>query len=124
MPPCDFYVSNPAFVVEFDESQHFTQARHTTLSLYRPEFTVGFPVEKWMELCRLIDAKDDDPPDRDERRAWYDTLRDLVPPLQGLKPTVRVYAGEFRWCSLNSESKPDQEAFSSILKERLPPPRG
>lgn len=120
MPPCDFYIPNPSFILEFDESQHFTQARHVTLSLYRPEFRVGFPITQWLELCRLIDARDNDPPDRDERRAWYDTLRDLIPPVHGLKPTVRVYSDEFRWCSLDSGSKKDQETFCSILKQRLP----
>jgi len=121
IPPCDFYVSDPAFILEFDEGQHFTHARHVSLSLYPPEFEVGFPVARWKELCRFIDAKDDEPPDRDERRAWYDTLRDFVPALHGLKPTVRVYAKEFRWCSLDSESKRDQETFYSILGERLAP---
>ena len=120
MPPCDFFVPDPPFILEFDESQHFTEARRETLSLYRPEFKVGFPVSRWLDLCSLIDAKDDDPPDRDERRAWYDTLRDLVPALHGLRPTVRIYAGEFPWCSLDSGSKRDQENFCSILDRRLP----
>jgi len=120
VPPCDFYVANPPFILEFDESQHFTHARHVSLSHYPPEVKVGFPVSRWKELCRLIDARDDEPPDRDERRAWYDTLRDLVPTLHGLNPTVRVYANEFRWCSLNSESKIDRETFYSILQDRLP----
>lgn len=120
MPPCDFYIPKPAFILEFDESQHFTQARHVALSLYRPDFKAGFPVSQWLELCCLIDARDNDPPDRDERRAWYDTLRDLVPVLHGLEPTVRIYSDEFRWCSLDSESNRDQETFCSILKQRLP----
>jgi hypothetical protein len=122
LPPCDFYIPNPPFILEFDESQHFTQARHVTLSLYQPEFKVGFPISQWLELCSLIDARDNDPPDRDERRAWYDTLRDLVPMLHGLKPTVRIYSNEFRWCSLDSGSKRDQERFCSILKQRLENP--
>ncbi len=122
LPPCDFYISDPPFTLEFDESQHFTEARLVTLSLYRPEFKVGFPITQWKELCRLIDAKDDEPPDRDERRAWYDTLRDLVPTLHGLKPTARIYSNEFRWCLLESSSKKDRETFCSILKQRLPMP--
>jgi hypothetical protein len=24
MPPCDFYISDPPFILEFDESQHFS----------------------------------------------------------------------------------------------------
>jgi hypothetical protein len=120
VPPCDFYIPNPGFILEFDESQHFTQARHVSLCFYPSEFRVGFSITHWLHLCRLLDAKDDDPPDRDERRAWYDTLRDLVPALHGLKPTVRVYSNEFRWCSLDSDSESDQETFCSVLKQRLP----
>jgi hypothetical protein len=120
MPPCDFYIPKPAFILEFDESQHFTQARHVSLSLYGPEIKVGFPIGRWLELCCLIDARDNDPPDRDERRGWYDTLRDLVPAVHGLRPTVRVYANEFRWCSLDMRSKRDRETFRSVLNERLP----
>jgi hypothetical protein len=120
MPPCDFYVPASAFILEFDESQHFTQARRLTLSLYPAQVEVGFPLGEWMHLCSVINASDDEPPDRDERRAWYDTLRDLLPAIHGLKPTVRLCWNEFRWCSLDSESKGDQERFRGILKQRLP----
>lgn len=120
VPPCDFYVPDPRFIVEFDESQHFSRPRLVALSLYPPELKIGFPLARWQELCRLIDAKDDTPYDRDERRAWYDTLRDLVPALQGFNPTVRLYADEFHWCALDSDSKEDQERLASVLKDRLP----
>jgi hypothetical protein len=120
VPPCDFYVPNPPFVLEFDESQHFSRPRLVSLSLYPKDFVSGFPIARWQELCRLIDAKDDTPFDRDERRAWYDTLRDLVPPLYGFTPTVRLYAVEFHWCALDSKSRKDQETFCSVLPERLP----
>jgi hypothetical protein len=120
VPPCDFYILNPPFVLEFDESQHFSHARLVSLSLYPPGFKSGFPLSRWKELCRVIDAKDDEPPDRDERRAWYDTLRDLIPPLHSFNPTVRLYANEFCWCSLDSASTGDLEKFCSILEERLP----
>jgi hypothetical protein len=120
VPPCDFYVPDPRFIVEFDESQHFSRPRLVTLSLYPLEFKAGFPVARWQELCCLIDAKDDTPYDRDERRAWYDTLRDLVPALHGFNPTVRLYTDELQWCALDSDSEEDQERFASVLKDRLP----
>ena len=120
MPPCDFYVPIPPFILEFDESQHFTQARLTALSLYPDEVKLGFSLHRWQKLCREIDARDDEPIDRDERRAWYDTLRDLVPALHGFNPTVRVFAGEFQWCSLDAASRKDRELFSAILDGRLP----
>ena len=120
VPPCDFYVSGPPFILEFDESQHFSRLRLVCLSLYPLDFTAGFPISRWKELCQVIDAQDDEPPDRDERRAWYDTLRDLVPTLHGFQPTVRLYENEYQWCSLDSASTRDQEVFCSILEERLP----
>ena len=45
---------------------------------------------------------------RDEQRAWYDTLRDLVPSIKGLRPTVRLYARDRAWCSLDPDSKEDR----------------
>jgi hypothetical protein len=106
--------------VEFDENQHFSAPRLVSLSLYPLEFKAGFPLLRWRELCLEIDAKDDEPFDRDERRAWYDVLRDLVPTVHGFCPTVRLYAGEFAWCSLDSSSAKDREIFSASLKGRLP----
>jgi hypothetical protein len=120
VPPCDYFVSDPPFILEFDESQHFSRPRLISLSHYPPEFKAGFSISRWQELCHAIDAKDGDPVDRDERRAWYDTLRDLVPTLHGFRPTVRLHADEHRWCALNSPSAQDQKTFASILKGRLP----
>ena len=120
LPPCDFYLPEPGFIVEFDESQHFTQPRSVTLRSYPLELKVGFSIAHWLDLCQRIDAKDNDPPDRDERRAWYDTLRDLVPTLHGFEPTVRLYSDAFRWCSLHKDSEKDRETFRSFLKLALP----
>ncbi|MGH7798118.1 MAG: hypothetical protein ACREQ2_24920 [Candidatus Binatia bacterium] len=119
MPPCDFYVSTPPFIVEFDESQHFTRARLITLSLY-PEMALGFSIPRWQELCREVDAQDDQPFDRDERRAWYDTLRDLVPAVHGFEPTIRLYAAQYPWCSLDTGSVAGPEQFGALLRN-LPP---
>jgi hypothetical protein len=120
VPPCDYYVSNPPFILEFDESQHFSRLRWLSLTLYPAAFRAGFPLSRWRELCFEINAEDDDPPDRDERRAWYDVLRDLVPTVHGFCPTVRLYAGEFAWCSLDCASAKDRAIFCSILQGRLP----
>jgi hypothetical protein len=120
VPPCDYYVSSPSFIVEFDESQHFSRPRWLSLTLYPAEFKAGFPLSRWRELCLEVNADDDDPPDRDERRAWYDVLRDLVPTVYGFCPTVRLYAGEFAWCSLDERSLKDREIFCFLLKDRLP----
>src|SRR5712692_8029693 len=120
VPPCDYYIPSRPFILEFDESQHFSRPRLVSLTLYPLDFKAGFSLSRWRELCREVNAEDDEPADRDERRAWYDVLRDLVPTLHGFHPTVRLYAGEFAWCSLDSASVKDREIFRSILKDRLP----
>jgi len=116
LPHCDFFVPNPGFIVEFDESQHFTICRKITLEMYPDELKLGFDRDRWIKLCEEINAKDNNPPYRDEQRAWYDTLRDFVPAIKGLKPTVRLFARDFRWCSLNSNNPSDVKRFKSLLK--------
>ena len=119
MPPCDYFISDPPFIVEFDENQHFSRSRLVTMVNYPEKMAVGFSVSRWQELCREIDATDDTPIDRDERRAWYDTLRDLVPTVHGFRPTVRLYAGEFDWCSLDAGSPHGLATFRALLQDRL-----
>jgi len=119
MPPCDYFISDPPFIVEFDENQHFSQPRLTTLSNYAENSPIGFSKSRWQELCRQLDARDDQPFDRDERRAWYDTLRDLLPTMHGFKPTVRLYAKEVEWCAF-TVTEAGIEQFRAQLSDRLP----
>ena len=118
---CDYWVPDPGFIVEFDEGQHFTRPRKLALSVYAPAHPLGFSAKRWMELCEHHDARDNDPRYRDEQRAWYDTLRDLVPSIQGLQPTVRLYARDRVWCSLDPDSREDREHFLKLMHERLAP---
>lgn len=115
VPPCDFHITDPPFILEFDESQHFSRPRLATLALYPDDLPLGFSARRWQELCREINAIDSSPIDRDERRAWYDTLRDLVPLLHGFLPTVRLYAGELQWCALKLSASEDRRAFLKRL---------
>jgi len=118
LPNCDFFVPNPGFIVEFDESQHFTIPRKIALQSYPTNFKLGFSLRKWISLCDKIKAKDNDPPYRDEQRAWYDTLRDFLPALKGLKPTGRLYSKEMQWCSLDPEDPNDVNKFKKIIENR------
>jgi hypothetical protein len=119
LPPCDYYVSDPPFILEFDENQHFSRPRLIALSLYPHELKLGFSVADWEALCRKLDAHDDEPFDRDERRAWYDTLRDVLPSLHGFAPTVRLYAGAYPWCSLDPASSRDRDRFFAWISGKL-----
>jgi len=118
MPNCDFWVPRPGFILEFDESQHFTDCRALALDGYPENVTFGFDKSLWLSHCRRIRATDHDPPFRDEQRAWYDTLRDFVPHVKGFHPTLRLFASEYRWCNLSPEKERDLETFRQILGER------
>ena len=96
----DFYVSSARFVLEFDESQHFTAPRAIALGAYPSALEVGFAVSDWINRCKQLDRHDNDPQDRDEQRAWLDTLRDFAPSAKGLHPLVRVFAGSEEWCEI------------------------
>ena len=115
---CDYFVPKPGFMVEFDESQHFTHLRERALSKYPESLPLGFDRDAWIALCREIRARDDDPPFRDEQRAWYDTLRDFLPTISPLLPTVRFYASEHAWCGLNPKNQEDVKKFRQILSDR------
>ena len=58
---CDFWVPDPGFIVEFDESQHFTSPRKLALSVYANEQPLGFSAERWIALCEHHDARDNAP---------------------------------------------------------------
>jgi hypothetical protein len=116
LPNVDFYVKDH-FILEFDESQHFTKPRLIALEKYPEKLSLGFDKNNWMELCKKLDRKDNDPPFRDEQRAWYDTIRDFFPVFIKHKPTVRLYASDFEWCSLDATKREDLETFKKLIGE-------
>jgi len=119
LPRCDFFVTTPGFILEFDESQHFTALRKVALLHYPPDLKLGFSKQDWITLCDHIRAKDNDPIYRDEQRAWYDTIRDFLVIIRGLKPTVRLYSQEMQWCSLNPAKIDDVNKFHTLLTNKF-----
>lgn len=115
LPPVDFYVIKDKFIVEFDESQHFTKPREIVLKNYPKNVNMGFDKERWIDLCTSLNKKDNDPPFRDEQRAWYDTIRDFIPEILGIGATVRLYVKDHIWCQLDSKSEEDRRIFQGIL---------
>jgi len=111
----DFFLPEQGIIVEFDESQHFTEPRKITISHYPSDIETGFSRETWMKHCDEIHAYDNDPPFRDEQRAWYDTLRDFIPERKGFQSTVRLYSRDMEWCTLDPEKSEDVEKFKEIL---------
>jgi len=119
---CDLYLPSANAIVEFDESQHFTAAREVALAQYPTSLPVGFDLQEWKNRCAAIDAKDNEPEFRDEQRAWYDSLRDFLPLIEGMSPTIRVFMGGFPWCSLDSRDPNDVAKFKKMLSPFLPVP--
>ena len=115
LPRVDFFIPSEKIIVEFDESQHFTEPRGIALSLYPKTKQYGFSVDRWRNLCRVLNKRDNDPPYRDEQRAWYDTLRDFAPQLWEAGKTIRLYSRDLVWCSLSLEKESDLEAFKNII---------
>ncbi|MDD4497017.1 MAG: hypothetical protein PHV51_02520 [Methanosarcinaceae archaeon] len=113
----DYYLPNQQLIVEFDESQHFTEARSITLGLYPDSLNTGFSVSEWQSLCQKLNTHDNNPPYRDEQRAWYDTLRDFLA-YNGYF-TVRLYAGEAVWCNLNPNNEVDVRRFKKMIAEKI-----
>nr|AAU83568.1 conserved hypothetical protein [uncultured archaeon GZfos31B6] len=119
LPNCDYFVPDPGFVVEFDESQHFTIPRKISLLSYPYKSESGFSLGRWAFICDKTRAKDNHPYYRDEQRAWYDTLRDFLPELTGnFKPTVRIYSKGIQWCSLDPNDPDDVARFKNIIEGR------
>jgi hypothetical protein len=110
---CDYYVKSLNCLVEIDESQHFTAPRGISLSLYPKRFKSGFNRDVWIKRCRQLDRHDNSPKDRDENRAWYETLRDILPPLLGMEPTIRIFAKDLVRC------EEDYKKIIGLLKKSI-----
>lgn len=100
-PECDFVIEAERIIIEYDERQHFSKARAICLSNYPKDITTFFDQSTWIKLCKEINAKDNDPIDRDETRAFYDTVRDVEAFRNGWY-LIRFYHGEFDWSDKNA----------------------
>lgn len=117
LPRVDFFVPKDSIIIEFDESQHFTRPREISLGLYPTDGRYGFSVKRWRALCNDLQKRDNDPPFRDEQRAWYDTLRDFAPMVLGKGNTIRLFARDFEWCSLKPNNELDLQRFRRMIGE-------
>ncbi len=101
---CDFYIPSEKLIVEYDERQHFTIQRAKALELYPPAISLEFNRQEWIETCNSIKATDPNPPYRDEQRAFYDSLRDILAAQNGYR-LVRFRQGDFDWTCHEAEEK-------------------
>jgi hypothetical protein len=108
---CDFYIPRANLIIEYDERQHFTEPRALTLELY-PSLSLGFDPRRWLNACREIRSRDNDPPYRDEQWAFYDALRDILSQANGTQ-LIRIKHGDWDW------SRPDSGQYLMDLFQRL-----
>lgn len=110
----DFYIPAKNIVIEFDERQHFTLPRAASLRAYPDETALGFDKGRWIELCEDINAGDNSPEYRDEQRAFYDAIRDIMAPRIGLKPVIRIYESDILWEKEGESSSKAKEILKKL----------
>lgn len=115
LSPVDFYIPSQKLIVEFDETQHFTKPRELTLELYPNDEKFGYSTNRWLSLCQDLNKRDNEPPFRDEQRAWYDVLRDFAPLVRSEGTTIRLYSRDYVWCSLDPDSELDFHIFEKLV---------
>jgi very-short-patch-repair endonuclease len=103
-PRCDFYVPSHNLLIEYDEKQHFTNLRATALHLYPTGLKLGFDRSQWITTCERIQARDAQPPYRDEQRAFYDCLRDIQAAQNGFT-VIRLMDGAVDWNASNARDE-------------------
>lgn len=89
---CDFVCESQKLIIEYDERQHFSEARRISLEAYA-DVRVSFDRMKWIKACRDVRAKDNAPANRDEVRAYYDSTRDIACWENGYR-LVRIMHGQ------------------------------
>lgn len=100
---CDFVVEDRKLIIEYDERQHFTALRRIALQNYPPDIVLNYSATEWMKYCDEIDAHDNDPLFRDERRALYDSVRDIAAFRNGWT-LLRIKYGNVDWKTASMET--------------------
>ena len=132
----DAYFPEPYhFIFEFDELQHFTAPRQKTLTLYPENAPLAFDRGQYLRFCEeyhepalrkgtdRFRRKTADFPfvnGRAAQRAFFDTFRDWLPPLHGLRPTLRI--AEFEVADILRGALTDRAArdhIAELLEQRL-----
>ena len=95
---CDFFIPSENLIIEYDEKQHFTEPRAISFGFYPENIAFAFDIGYWKDECNRIKAKDRDKkkPDRDEQRAFYDSVRDILAARNGMT-LIRIKHGDYDW---------------------------
>lgn len=105
----DFLAPSTNLEVEYDEIQHFTTARITTLKLYPRDALLAFVPATYLAIAEHWRARGDKgfahkqaaefpgPRGRQRQRAYFDAFRDLAAPHFGNGPVLRVPAPDNKY---------------------------
>jgi len=115
---CDFVCESQKLIFEYDERQHFTLARKASLESYPDSLSLFFDKQKWIHRCEQINASDNSPPNRDEARAYYDSIRDILSEKNGYK-LIRIMHGQYDWESPDADRYID-ELLQKDMSHNLP----
>jgi hypothetical protein len=131
LKPDAYFGQEYNFLFEFDEFQHFSTAREKTLLLFPARLSLAFNLYEYQQYCQMYALQADqyrrnkqtvDFPfegGRTAQRAYLDCFRDILPPLHGLKPTVRIAA--FEVAGITSDNRASRAHITKILEKRLVP---
>jgi very-short-patch-repair endonuclease len=115
---CDFFIPSKNLIIDYDERQHFTIQRAKSLAHYPSDLNLGFDKNKWCEECENIKATDNDPIYRDEQRAFYDSVRDILAARNGIT-LIRIKDGDCEWDS-ESGAKVLNNLINSLKLDAYP----
>jgi len=95
---CDFFIPSENLIIEYDERQHFTEPRAISFGFYPENISFEFDIGYWKDECIRIKAKDPDKkdPPRDEKRAFYDSVRDILAARNGMT-LIRIKHEDHDW---------------------------
>ena len=127
---CDAYFGGSYhFIFEFDEFQHFSTPRLRSLEKYPANLPLQFKLEEWKKNCQTHLPSADKyrynkltkefafAGGRTAQRAYLDTFKDLLPPLYGLQPTLRI--SEFEVSDIIKRDKYGRGKIEILLKEKM-----
>lgn len=100
---CDFVCESQKLIIEYDERQHFSEARKLALESYK-SVPLYYDRDLWIKACSDIRAKDGNPANRDEVRAFYDSTRDIEAAKHGYR-LVRIMHGQIDFEQPDAQAK-------------------
>lgn len=127
---CDaFFGGECNFIFEFDEFQHFSSARLSTLDLYPKRIKLNFSISDWKKYCVVNRQKADRyrytktttdfdfEGGRTAQRAYLDCFRDFLPSENGLNPSLRI--NEFEVADIILNNKESQRKLKKLVENKL-----